>query len=152
MKRFLAALLCLLICLTALFSCGEKEYNIDKAALAAALVEADCFADTLIEVPSQMLKYSYQVSEDVSAVLYRGTNTTAEEITVFEAPDAEAAKTVLETANAYLTTLAATYDQYNAKEAARIRGGIVIRRGRYVIVCICNNNAAAEKVINEYCK
>ncbi len=152
MKRILTALLCVLLCLTALLSCGEKEYNIDKGALAAALVDANCFSDTLIEVPSQMLKYSYQVSEDVSAVLYRGTNTTAEEITVFEAPDAEAAKTVLDTANAYLTTLAATYDQYNAKEAARIRDAIVIRRGKYVIVCVCNDKTTAEKVINEHCK
>lgn len=152
MKRILCALLCVLLSVTALISCGEKEYSIDKSALAAALVEANCFADTLIEVPSQMLKYSYQVSEDISAVLYRGTNTTAEEITVFEAPDAEAAKGVLDIANSYLSTLAATYDQYNAKEAARIRDGIVIRRGKYVIVCVCNDKTTAEKIIDEYCK
>ncbi len=152
MKRTLTALLCVLLLITALFSCGEKEYSIDKAALAAALVQANCFSDTLIEVPSQMLKYSYQVSDDISAVLYRGTNTTAEEITVFEAPDSESAKTVLDTANSYLSTLAATYDQYNAKEAARIRDAIVIRRGKYVIVCVCNDKATAEKIINEHCK
>ena len=84
MKRT-AAIICILLCLCALISCGEKEYNSDKSALAAAIVEANCFSEELTEVPSEMLKYSYQVPDSVSAVLYRCGNATAEELTVLEA-------------------------------------------------------------------
>ena len=152
MKRSLALFAAIVLLLSALVSCAEKEYTVDKSALAAAIVDGGCFADTLIEVPEQMLKYSYQVADDVTAVLYRGTNTTAEELTVFEAPDAESAKTVLDIANAYLDTLAKTYDQYNAKEAARIRDAIVVRYGKYVISCVCNDKTGAQKIIDEYFK
>ena len=152
MKRIFALFAAIVLLVSAFVSCAEKEYNVDKAALAAALVEANCFSEQLVEVPMQMLKYSYQVADDVTAVLYRGNNTTAEELTVFEAPDAEAAKAVLDIANAYLDTLAKTYDQYNAKEAARIRDAIVVRYGKYVISCVCNDKAGAQKIIDEYFK
>lgn len=152
MKRIISLILFAVLCVLPFASCGEKDYNIDKAALAKALVDGGCFQDSMMEVPSQILKYSYEVSEDVSAVLYRGTNATAEELTVLEAPDAEGAKAVLDSASAYLDTLAATYDKYNAAEAARIRNAIIIRRGRFVIACVCNDKAAAEKIIDQYCK
>lgn len=152
MKRIICLTICALICLCSFVSCGEKEYDIDKGALAAALVAGGCFQDTLSEVPDSLLKYTYQVDEGVSAVLYRGTNVTAEEITVFEAADSTAATAVLDVAKGYISTLAQTYDKYNAAEAARLRDAIIVQKGRYVIVCVCNDKAAAEKIINEHCK
>jgi len=152
MKKLISVFLLCVIALTAFSACGEKEYDIDKEALAAALVDGGCFKDIMSQIPEQMLRYSYTVADNVSAVLYRGTNATAEEVTVFEAPDAAAAKAVLDIAKSQVETLAKTYDSYNATEAARLRDAIILQKGKYVIVCVCNDKAKAESVIKEHCK
>ena len=143
----IALLAAILLCFAA---CGEKTYSIDTEALGAALNEAGIFLDTLAELPAGMLPNFYSVAENVTAVLYRGTGATAEEITIFDALDADSAATVAETAQKRLTELAGVYDQYNATEAARLRNAICLRRGRYVVVCVCNDNAAEQKIIDQF--
>ena len=151
MKRTLIIALTLLLCL-GLFACGEKDYNIDKSKLASELAASGNFLDTVAEIPSELISHFYQIDSTVSAIMYKSSVATAEEITVFEAADSKSASAVLDTAKAYLDTQAKIYDAYNATEAARLRGAICKQYGKYVVVCVCNNNAGAEEIINEYFK
>lgn len=148
MKRGVALLLLAVLLLCAA-GCGES-YSIDPSALGSALNGAGIFLDTLTELPGKMLVSFYAVAEDVTAVLYRGTGATAEEITIFTAPDDDGAQSVEQIAQKRLNDLANVYDQYNMTESARLRGALCLRRGKYVIVCVCNDNAEAQKIIDGF--
>jgi len=152
MKKTLIIMLSLLLSFCALSACGEKEYNIDKAKLASELAASGNFLDTVAEIPAELISHFYQIDSTTSAIMYKSSVATAEEITIFEAADSKAAAKVLDTAKSYLETQAKIYDAYNATEAARLRGAIAKQYGKYVVVCVCNNNAGAEEIINEYFK
>ncbi len=148
MKKTIALLLCPLLLLS-FFSCGEKNYEIDPAALAASLLAADCFELTPEEVPGELALITYGADGEAEAIAYRGTGATAEEITVFTAKDAASAETVLQTAKAYLAAQEALYRKYNAKEADRLNAAIAVQKGKYVVIVVCDDYAAANAVIDK---
>ncbi len=148
MKKTIACLLAAL-CLFCCVSCGEKNYEIDPSALARDLLAADCFELPPAEVPGALAGIAYGTEDGVDAVAYRGAGATAEEITVFTAKDAAAATTVLETAKQYIAAQEAIYRKYNAKEADRLNAAIVVRKGKYVVVVVCDDYAAAKAVIDK---
>lgn len=152
MKKTLIIAVSLLLCLCTICACGKKEYNIDKAKLASELAASGNFLDTVAEIPAELISHFYQIDNSVSAIMYKSSVATAEEITIFEAADSNAAAKVYETAKAYLETQAKIYDAYNATEAARLRCAICKQYGKYVVVCVCNDNVGAQEIINEYFK
>ncbi|MDD6034421.1 MAG: DUF4358 domain-containing protein [Oscillospiraceae bacterium] len=149
-KRKLAALL--LAVSMGLAGCGSKPAaNIDIDSLAAKLTSDVAFEDELSLIDDGMISMVYNNTlqwED--AVLYMGSGATAEEVAVFACADEAAAKAALNEAEAHIASQKESYESYVPEEVKRLDEAIVRQSGKYVVVVVTEDTAAAEAVLKEY--
>ena len=145
---------CALAILFSLCGCGEdaggETKTIDKEALAAELAGTLEFRDMLEAVDSGIAGLRYDTPENVEVVLYAGSGATAEEVAVFEAPDEDTAEEVLEAAEIYIQDQIDAFENYVPEEVPVLEKAVVEQRGKYVIICVTDDDAAARKKIEEY--
>ena len=122
--------------------------------LAEALIGGIAFDDQMEEAPDKAFYALYAADpsdESVAGfVLYTSTGATAEEVAVFEARDAESAPAVLEIARARIASQKAEFEDYAPNALAKLNDPVLMRAGRYIILCLSNDNAAAERIIEDF--
>ena len=69
---------------------------------------------------------------------------------VIEARDAESAQTVMEFARARIASQKAEFEDYAPEELAKLNDPVLVRAGKYVILCLSNDNAAAERIVEGF--
>jgi hypothetical protein len=130
---------------------GEE---LDIRSLAKALIGGIAFSDRMEEASGDAFYALYAVDpadESVTDfVFYASTGATAEEVTVIEARDAGSAPAVLEYARARVASQKAEFENYAPDEMAKLNDPVLMRVGKYVILCLSNDNAAAEKIIGDF--
>jgi hypothetical protein len=155
-KRF-ASLAVALLCAFALAACGaafeRAEAELDMRRLAEALIGGIAFDDQMEEASDRAFYALYALDpSDASVadfVLYTSTGATAEEVAVLKARDAESAPSVLDCARARVASQKAEFEDYAPGELAKLNDPVLVRAGRYVILCLSNDNAAAEEIIED---
>ncbi len=154
MKKLLALLLAVMA-LMSLCACGAKEEapaELDVAALAQALYEADIYDDILSEIPVQAAPvfYGYEESQVLACALYQSTAAAAEEVFVAECADAAAAATVKAGAEARIQSQIASYENYVPAEVPKLEAAILEVAGNYVVFSVSADAAAAQAIIDGY--
>jgi hypothetical protein len=153
------ALFTVALCLGLVFAgCGgagdRSGEALDMRALAEALIDGIAFEDRMEEASNDAFYALYAVDPaDASVagfVFYASTGATAEEVTVIEARDAESAPVVLECARARVASQKVEFENYAPEEMAKLNDPVLVRAGKYVILCLSNDNAAAEKIIGDF--
>jgi hypothetical protein len=155
----IAAVLALVLALAFAFAgCGgsgeapEKELDMDR--LAEALVDGVAFDDQMEAASSDAFYALYAIDPSEAAVasfvLYASTGATAEEAAVIEARDAESAPAVMEFARGRIASQKAEFENYAPEEMAKLNDPVLVLSGKYVILCLSNDNAAAEKIIGDF--
>ncbi|MCM1106885.1 MAG: DUF4358 domain-containing protein [Blautia sp.] len=149
MKRsgITAVLAALVILASGCGSSGAKE--IDAASLAASLASEVTYDDTLEALDEELSGMYFEMEENVTATLYMGSGTTAEEVAVFEAQDEDTAKTQLSHVQDYLDSQKEAVQDYQPEEVKRIEGAVVEQRGKYVILCVSADSTKAKEIIEE---
>ena len=96
----------------------------------------------------------YDVGDQVEeAVVYMGSGATAEEIAVFACKDADAAKNqVTPVVKQHIEDQITSFESYVPGEVAKLKDAVVRTVGRYVAVCVSDDSAAAEKILDKYMK
>lgn len=155
MKRFLTLLLAL--CLFAFAAgCGDsyKGSEVDVAALAAELAEADIFDDIVSEMPAELAPrfYGYDGADVVTCVLYQSTLAAAEEIFVAECADHEAAKRVMAACNERVDEQKAAYESYVPAEVPKLENSLRMAIEKYVFFVVSNDSAEAQRIVESYMK
>jgi hypothetical protein len=127
---------------------------LDMRALAEALIGGVVFDDQMEAASDDAFYALYAVDpadESVADfVLYASTGATAEEVAVIEARDAESAPAVLEFARARVASQKTEFENYAPEEMAKLNDPVLLRAGRYVILCLSNDNASAENIIGDF--
>ncbi|HIW73276.1 MAG TPA: DUF4358 domain-containing protein [Firmicutes bacterium] len=155
-KTIGCALLSLLTAGLLLTGCrGQQEVTevtIDVVALADALKAAVPFEDELAEPSEAAVSNIYDLDDaDVAAKkIYVGSGATAEEIAVFEGTDEAAAGRIRAAVDQRIADQRSAFEDYNPEEQEKLSDPVVVTAGRYVILCVSNDNDAAEKCIDEY--
>lgn len=152
MKKTLAGLMALITIITALVSCGggdDKNFAMDGAAVAKALLDGIKFDDALAEVPHAAATAVYGVDSGINVTAYMGSGATAEQIAVFEAADDEAAKALTSAMEAYIDRQIESYKGYVPSEVPRLEDAIIRGKGKYVILCVTGDTETAEKIISD---
>ena len=148
MKKTITLIITAIMLITALVSCGGKNYDtisFDIAELGEYIASNAAFGDELIKLENS--PYSF---DGASFVTYGGTGATPEEIIVVEAADADSAEKALETMNERIADQKKTFTDYNQQEKPKLNDAVVMTAGKYAIMCVSADNAAAEQLITEW--
>ena len=149
-KRLIA---CLGLTLTmVLAGCGSKaeEKTIDAQALASDLVEKVTYTDELNEIDSEMAGELYQIETAVNAYVYVSSGATAEEVAVFEFADAADAEEAVKAADTRIQEQKDSFATYIPEEVDKLEHTVVEQKGRYLVVCVTDDQDAAKSIIEEY--
>lgn len=140
-----------LLAATVLFvaGCSSSVKTIDAAELAKSLASEITYDDTLEELDADEIAMYVEVPDDVSAVMYMGSGSTAEEVAVFTAPDEDTAKTMLGNVQSFLDDQAESFQDYVPEETKRVGNAVLEQKGNYVILCVSGDSDSAKKVIEE---
>lgn len=152
MKRLLVAVLATLL-LLALFGCSEKkELDIDK--LSEELLSGGVFSETLEPVELDILGYIYDVSEDdyAEAAVYCSSGATADELAIFKAKDADAAKRIAEAAQQRIEEQIRGFKNYVPSEVPKLEKAYQTTYGDYVLLCVSTDPETANTIIAKYIK
>jgi len=152
MKKTLAGLMAIITLISVLVACGggsDKDFAMDGAAVAKALLDGIKFDDTLAEVPPAAATAVYGVDAGVTVVSYMGSGATAEQIAVFEAADKAAADALTEKMEAYIARQIESYKGYVPTEVPRLEKAIIKAKGKYVILCVTADTDTANSIISD---
>lgn len=134
-------------------SCQQKDIVIDVAALADDLKSSVPFVDTLEQPSDAYFSQFYEIDKnDISAKKIYVSAATAEEIAVFEAKDSEAAARIREAVDTHIADNLESFENYDAEAQKRLNDPVIVQKGKYVILCVSDDNDAALKCIDKYTK
>lgn len=155
--RKLTALAAALVLTASVFTAcqSQKDVTIDVNKMADALYGGITFKDTLSEpMDDAAFQSIYDVDEAdiVAKKVYVSSLATAEEIAVFEAKDTDAAARVRKAVDTRIENQKENYADYNPVEQKKLSDPVIVEKGRYVILCVSDDNAAARKIIDENTK
>lgn len=139
--------------LISLFGCSEKkELDMDK--LSDELLNGGAFSETLEPVELDILGYLYDVSENdyESAAVFCSSGATADELAIFKAKDAEAAKRISEAVQQRLDDQIKGFKNYIPAEVPKLEKAYKTTYGNYVLLCVSTDTEAADKIIAKYVK
>ncbi len=131
---------------------GGGKYNPHK--LAKALVEGVAFKDKLSEAGINSVKFLYGIEPEslLDGCVMAGGGSTAEEIAIFEFSGKEMKKLVEKKINERIEVKRKAYESYMPQEMAKLENPVVIITGDFAVLCICDNNKEAEKIITQFIK
>jgi hypothetical protein len=156
-KTFLTTAVIAVLLIPALAACGgsekpDAELNIRD--LAKALIDGIAFEDQMDAVTDDAFYALYAIAPADEAiadfVLYTSTGATAEEVSVIEASGAESADDVFALVQGRISAQKSEFEDYVPGELAKLSDPVLVRSGKYIILCVSNDNASAEKLIEDF--
>ena len=142
--RKLAAIIAMLICISALASCGTQnmvETESDATEIAAILNESVHFTEELTEISADVLLRRYGLDSDIveAAAGYAGTPAVVDEIAVIKTTDVD---TVSDAANARIESQKINYASYAPGEVPKLEDAVIETLGDCVVVCVSEDPSA----------
>ncbi|MDD2362247.1 MAG: DUF4358 domain-containing protein [Oscillospiraceae bacterium] len=131
---------------------SKKDIEIDINTLADDLKSSITFADTLDEQSNAAFSSVYSIDEAdiVTKKIYIGSGATAEEIAVFEAKDEAAAGRIRDAVDTHIADNLKSFEDYNPDELHKLSDPVIVESGKYVILCVSDDNETARKTIDKY--
>ncbi|GMQ62488.1 DUF4358 domain-containing protein [Vallitalea maricola] len=149
MKRFICILLTMAIGLFTLVGCGgkDKDITIDISALAGDLTSKIEFQDDLTKIEGNSVESIYQIDYAVSSEVYVSSGATAEEVAVFELKDEKEADNAYKAAEERIDAQKQAFESYVPEEMEKLDNAVVKKIGKYVIVCVANDNTSEDIIV-----
>lgn len=130
---------------------SEDAQNLDYAALADELKDL-VTDDTMNEMQSEMIEATYGISPDIleGAKVYLSSASTANEVAVFSCKEEKDVQSVMDILGERVSSREASYKEYDAKEAEKLKNSIIGSKGRCVILIVVEDIDAAKEILNKY--
>lgn len=149
-KKYVARVLMLVIALAAFTGCSkEKDVEIDIKSMAENMKNEVGFKDEMSLLEAGMFEYLYEIDESLikDKVVYVSTGATAEEIAIFEAVDKDAAEEIKNGVSQRIEDQKESFESYIPEEMVKLNNPVLEVKGKYVILCISDNNDKAKEII-----
>lgn len=132
---------------------GEAQTGktLDVEAAAQALLDGADFDDELAPVAEKVVVGQYQgldMSDVVSWKVYITGASSGDELAVFEAKDAEAAQRIKAVIETRLSSLIEQYSDYAPTKVPKLEDPLLVVEGNYVVLCVSNDNAKAQELLD----
>ncbi len=154
MKKYIALLLTALFLFAGGCAKNSAALKLDPSVAADRLLSSVQFKDQMSPADSAMALQLYGLDQSAvsRAKVYESTGATAEEIAVFEAKDETFLNRVKEGAQKRIEDQKAGFKDYQPKEMEKLKNPVLVTAGNYVFLCVSDDNAKAQKVIDEMIK
>ena len=148
----LAAIACILTMVLA--GCSSREIELDVDQAAADIREAVTFRDTLSALADSRFEtiYAVDTADLEDWAVYVSSGATAEEVAVLEATDAAAAQRVREGVEQRIADQKESFEDYVPEELVKLGAPVLEVKGRYVLLCICDDPSQARDAIDSLLK
>ncbi len=150
MKKFSILLTLLMVVLVAAGCSSSQPAALDVQQTADKLAQEVSFQDQLTKMDQDAALKLYDLTADdvETASLYVGTGATAEEISVWQGKDADAAKKIQDAVNTRIENQKESFVDYNPEEMPKLENPVVVAKGNYVVLCLSGDNENAKKIID----
>jgi hypothetical protein len=155
-KRYGLVMVTFLIIFSLAFaSCSKPPMEtiaMDVGACADMLLNTVSFQDILTAISDEMMATLYLIDEqDVTqSKVYVSSGATAEEIAVFEARDSDAARRIEAAVLQRVAEQQSSFRDYLPAELPKLDDPFVQVRGKYVILCLSNDNKKARTELDKF--
>lgn len=133
----------------------SKDNDVDVQAAADEILNNGDFKDTLATVDKTMALtrlYNLDETQIEEAAFYTNSNATAEEIAVIKAASSDYVDTVKAAYETRVSDQEAACRDYLPDEMTKLESAVIYTNGNYVILCVSNDNAKAETIIENLFK
>ena len=150
MKKFSILLTLLMVVLVAAGCSSSQPAALDVQQTADKLAQEVSFQDQLTKMDQDAALKLYDLTADdvETASPYVGTGATAEEISVWQGKDADAAKKIQDAVNTRIENQKESFVDYNPEEMPKLENPVVVAKGNYVVLCLSGDNENAKKIID----
>jgi hypothetical protein len=154
MKKYIALLLTALLFFASGCAKNSAVLTLDPSAAADKLVAAIPFKDQMSPADLEIALQHYGLEESTvsRAKVYESTGATAEEVAVFEAKDETSLNKIKEAAQKRIENQREGFQDYQPQEMEKLKNPVLVTAGNYVFLCVSDDNAKAQKVIEEIIK
>ena len=151
-KGFLGVFAAILLLLPGCSGTGTASADVQK--LADGLISGVKFQDQMSALGQNaaVKLFGLEAGDVAKAAAYESTGATAEEVAAFEAKDEAAAGRVKQKVEERIETQRAGFKDYQPAEMEKLKNPVVVAKGKYVVLCVSDDDAAAEKVIDSQLK
>jgi len=148
----------LVVCILAavlVFAAGctnNTVITMDANAVADKLATTIKFSDQMSPVVEKTALKLFGLEKGTVTKLkvYESTGATAEEVAVFEGKD-EAASAIVKTAvQQRIEDQRAGFKDYQPNEMAKLKAPVLVTKGKYIILCVSDDNQNAQKIIDGF--
>ena len=152
LKRIVCLLLAVMMVLS-MAACGDKKEKeeakeYDGNALMQALLNQVKFDDAMSSVGDFATLYFPEVPSTATISMYTGSGYFADEVVLITMKSAEDLETVMASVDKHLEQMTAQFKNYIPEEVAKIDNAVVWQGGSHVIVCISNDYATAQTILD----
>lgn len=130
---------------------AQTGKTLDVEAAAKALLEGADFDDDLAPLSEKLLTAQYTGMDTDSLVswkVYISGTASGDELAVFEATDAEAAQRIKAVIDTRLASLIEQYRDYAPDKVQKLENPLLVVEGNYVVLCVSNDNAKAQELLD----
>lgn len=130
---------------------AQTGKTLDVEATAKALLEGADFDDDLAPLSEKLLTAQYTGMDTDSLVswkVYISGTASGDELAVFEAKDAEAAQRIKAVIDTRLAGLIEQYRDYAPDKVQKLENPLLVVEGNYVVLCVSNDNAKAQELLD----
>lgn len=130
--------------------CGKKD-DIVNVELAQAFVNSELFEENLeeINVSVAQTRYGLNKRDYIELTAYIGTKSNCDEFIIVKTSNSEDVKSKV---NKYLGAKIKDYEIYRPDEVYKLTKPLILDYNGTVVIVICHDINAAEKVYKEYLK
>jgi len=129
---------------------AAKTADVQK--VADGLISSVKFKDqmSMLKQDTAVKLYGIDSGDVTKAAVYESTGATAEEVAAFEAKDEQAAGRVKEKAQQRIEDQKSGFQDYQPAEMAKLKNPVLVEKGKYVILCVSDDNETAKKTIDGF--
>lgn len=150
LKKVVFLILSIVICLSLISCSGGGGKSVDIFALADELAASDCFTEDINALDDNAVSVTYILADGVKAKVYMSSGAVVDEVSVFEAPDENTAKTQLENVKQRQSDRIENYKSYMPDEVPKLENAICMQKGKYVVFCATSQPEMAQERIDKY--
>jgi PBP1b-binding outer membrane lipoprotein LpoB len=131
---------------------GGSAKAADVQKVAEGLISSVKFKDQMSELSREtaVKLYGIDSGDVVKAAVYESTGATAEEVAAFEAKDEQAAGRIQAKAKQRIEDQKAGFQDYQPAEMAKLKDPVLVEKGKYVVLCVSDENGTAKKTIDSF--